>query len=311
VPKVSLGLPVYNGEQYLEQALDSVLAQTMTDFELIISDNASTDATPDICARYARGDSRISFVRNERNLGAAPNYNRTFELASGEFFKWQTHDDRIGETYLERCVEELENDPHVVMSYPRIIYIDEENDVIGRQDEKDLSIRSRDPASRVGQLITHELSGTDIFFAGIFALMRREVLATTPLHGSYNAADQVLVFQMLLHGDFAQVDDYLYYRRDHPMASMVANTAPRDVLTWFNVDAKRTIILPHWKLLYEHLASVNRMKFDPRTRVRIHYHLARRFGKEWRNFPGDLKLALKDLEQDRRRRRRARSSARS
>ena len=86
--RVSIGLPVYNGEKYLEQALISILSQTYTDFELIISDNASTDRTQAICREYAAKDPRIRYYCNEENLGAAPNHNRVFELASGEYFKW-------------------------------------------------------------------------------------------------------------------------------------------------------------------------------------------------------------------------------
>lgn len=85
--RVSIGLPVYNGEQYLAKALDSLLAQTFTDFEVIISDNASTDRTSEICAAYLERDPRIRYYRNQQNIGAAPNFNRTFELATGMYFK--------------------------------------------------------------------------------------------------------------------------------------------------------------------------------------------------------------------------------
>ena len=94
-PLVSIGLPVYNGDRYLAEALDSILAQSFADFELIISDNASTDGTQDICETYARRDERIVYSRLPENLGAAPNYNRLVEMARGELFKWAAHDDRI------------------------------------------------------------------------------------------------------------------------------------------------------------------------------------------------------------------------
>src|SRR5438132_13873019 len=91
--QVSIGMPVYNGERYLSGALDSLLSQTLADFDLIISDNASTDATESICRSYAAHDSRIRYFRNENNLGAAANFNRAFELCGGEFFRWAAHDD--------------------------------------------------------------------------------------------------------------------------------------------------------------------------------------------------------------------------
>src|SRR5688572_10868700 len=98
-PRVSIGLPVYNGENYLAEAIDSILAQTFEDFELIISDNASTDRTQEICEAYAAKDGRIRYYRSEVNKGSAWNFNRVFELARGEYFKWAAHDDYIAPEY--------------------------------------------------------------------------------------------------------------------------------------------------------------------------------------------------------------------
>src|SRR3972149_8539793 len=92
-PRVSVGLPVFNGEQFLRQALDSVLAQTYPGFELIISDNASTDRTQDICEAYATRDKRIQYYRQSKNVGGGRNYNFVFEVSNGEYFKWLAHDD--------------------------------------------------------------------------------------------------------------------------------------------------------------------------------------------------------------------------
>src|SRR6266536_1939108 len=86
--RVSIGLPVFNGERFVAEAIDSILAQTFEDFELIISDNASTDGTEEICRCYAEKDERIRFVRNRENYGAAFNFNQTFHLSSGGYFKW-------------------------------------------------------------------------------------------------------------------------------------------------------------------------------------------------------------------------------
>src|ERR1051326_2036095 len=107
-PRVSIGLPVYNGQQFLEEAINSLLAQTYSDFELIISDNASTDATEQICRAHAAADPRIRYYRNDKNRGPVWNLNRVFELARGELFKWAAHDDVCAPTLVERCVEVLE-----------------------------------------------------------------------------------------------------------------------------------------------------------------------------------------------------------
>src|SRR6267142_5432239 len=101
-PKVSVGLPVYNGEKYLPNTLKRLLEQDFEDFELIVSDNASTDGTPEICRMFAEQDPRVHYVRNEANIGLAANHNRTFELSRGELFKWAAHDDDFPPAMLAR-----------------------------------------------------------------------------------------------------------------------------------------------------------------------------------------------------------------
>jgi glycosyltransferase involved in cell wall biosynthesis len=108
LPSLTIGLPVYNGERYLAQALDALLAQTYQDFELIISDNASTDRTADICQEFVARDARVKYVRQRVNIGAGPNHNAVLTLARGRFFKWAAHDDVYAPTLLERCIEVLE-----------------------------------------------------------------------------------------------------------------------------------------------------------------------------------------------------------
>src|SRR5947199_10486063 len=103
-PRVSIGIPVYNAENFLREAIESIRQQTFTDFEIVISDNCSTDRTPQICEEYAAKDRRIRYVRNATNLGAGFNHRRVAELARGEFFKWQSRDDLCHPTFLERCV---------------------------------------------------------------------------------------------------------------------------------------------------------------------------------------------------------------
>src|SRR6201997_3215495 len=124
IPLVSVGLFVYNGERYIEETLDSILSQTFTDFELIISDNASTDRTGEIAQAYAKCDHRIRYYRSEKNMGAGWNARRVYELATGKYFKWAAVDDLLEPDLLQRCVEILESDPGCVVAYARTKEVD-------------------------------------------------------------------------------------------------------------------------------------------------------------------------------------------
>jgi glycosyltransferase involved in cell wall biosynthesis len=126
IPRVSIGLPVYNGERYLRESIDSILAQTFQNFELVICDNASTDATARICEEYTERDPRVRYFRNARNIGGINNANLTFERSRGELFRWAAHDDVCAPTLLERCVQVLDERADAVGVYPGTINIDED-----------------------------------------------------------------------------------------------------------------------------------------------------------------------------------------
>ena len=137
-PRLSIELAVYNGENYLAESLDALLGQSYENFELIISDNASTDYTADICRRYEKQDSRIRYVRQPRNIGLAPNHNFVFKQARGELFKWASHDDLYARALLKRCVDALDENPHVVLAHSWTALVDDS----GVGDELLASIRS-------------------------------------------------------------------------------------------------------------------------------------------------------------------------
>ena len=124
VPRLTIGLPVYNGANYLAESLDALLGQSYENFELIISDNASTDGTSDICHRYEGQDSRIRYFRQQHNIGLAPNHNFTVEQARGELFKWASNDDLYGRDLLKCCVDALDQYPHVVLAHSWTATID-------------------------------------------------------------------------------------------------------------------------------------------------------------------------------------------
>ena len=125
-PRVSIGLPVYNGERFISAAIESILSQNYQDLELIILDNASTDRTGEICRSYAETDRRVRYFRNIQNVGAAANFNLAFQLARGIYFKWAASDDLCRPAFIERCVELLDAQPDAVLAFPDPEFVNED-----------------------------------------------------------------------------------------------------------------------------------------------------------------------------------------
>src|SRR2546426_9055189 len=242
-PRVSMAVPVYNGERYLGEALDSLLAQTYHDFELIICDNASTDGTGEIARSYASIDERVRYVRNERNLGLAGNVKRAFQLSSGEYFRWHAADDVCAPQFLARCVAVLDRHPAVVLAYPRTKLIDADGRVTAAYDDG-LHLQAARPSVRFQQLL--ERVG---YVNAQFGLLRAEVLRRTGLLGSYPAADVVFVAQLSLHGRFWEVPSFLFYRRFHPGAAGRMDRAQLRVV--WDPTSRRRVHLPEWRYLLE------------------------------------------------------------
>lgn len=267
-PKVSLGMPVYNGERYLKEAIDSILSQTYTDFELIISDNASTDGTQEICLEYSNKDPRIRYFRNEKNLGSAWNFNRVFELSAGKYFKWAAHDDIISSDFLLKCVEVLDQDPSVVLCYSDTTIIDEKGKFIEKYDLK-LNTDSTKPQERFRDLL---LKNPKCF--EIFGLIRVNALRKTSLMGNYGHADGILLARLGLLGRFYKIPENLFFERRHPQQSMYlygcySGYMPDYYLQtrWFDPAKAGRIIFPYWKMLSEYCSAVMQVPLNSYERL--------------------------------------------
>jgi glycosyltransferase involved in cell wall biosynthesis len=248
-PLATIAVPVYNGENYLTQALDSILNQTFTDFEIIISDNCSTDSTPEIARAYAERDPRVRYHRNEHNVGANPNFNQTVSMARGRYFKWAAHDDVLAPTYLERCVAELEADPSVVLahSYTRMINSDGSDVPLGQHtlitdnggviymglDAQDRQLDSPRASVRFREIILR----TD-WCCEIFGVMRLDVLRQTPLLINYYGADKSLLAEMATRGRYAIVPEPLFSNRRHEEQSMSQITTEQRT-SWSNPKLRK------------------------------------------------------------------------
>ena len=226
--KVSLGLPVYNGERFVKHAIQSVLDQTFTDFELIISDNASTDSTPDICEEFARKDPRVRYIRQEINIGAKANFNRVFEYSRGEYFKWVAADDVCGPRYLELTVAQLDADPTAVLAHTLSRTINGKGEIVTTQEmdalvifDEGLPVRVRpeDGPRHLDETLPHNrfreiLIGTHWCFE-IFALIRRQGMLITYPKLDYYGSDKVMLAQLSLFGRFIEVQELQFFRRAH------------------------------------------------------------------------------------------------
>jgi glycosyltransferase involved in cell wall biosynthesis len=266
-PRVSIGVPVYNGEDFLEAALDSILAQTYREFELIISDNASTDHTQSICEHYAAHDPRIQYHRNHENRGAAQNYNFVFFLAVGDYFKWAAHDDLCAPQFLERCIEILDREPEVVLCYPKTILIDEHGVTIGDYAD-DLDLRSPFPHKRFGHY--HKRYGEPAMCNPIFGLIRAETLRQTILIRSYPGSDMVLLGELALRGLLYEIPEPLFFRRDHPRASVRAHPGLGERALWFDPTNRDRSPFDGRKLLAEYLEIIRRVHMNRAEKVRCY-----------------------------------------
>jgi glycosyltransferase involved in cell wall biosynthesis len=260
-PRVSVGLPVYNGARYLARSLESILGQDIEDFELIVSDNASTDDTPEICQHFAARDPRVLVLRQERNRGAAWNHNEIFRRSRAPFFKWAAHDDWCDSSYLRRCLEVFEQStPSVVLVYPRTLLVSAAGEVLTRYEDR-LDIRAQRPYQRLWYLV-RRLALCNAFLG----VIRRSALERTRLLGSFSSSDRVLLAELAMQGEFREVPEFLFYRRRHAESSREANKTSEAIARWFDPEV-RSHRAPQLRLFREHLVSISRAPLGPGERA--------------------------------------------
>ncbi|MFV2002998.1 MAG: glycosyltransferase family 2 protein [Paracoccaceae bacterium] len=254
-PRVSLCMPVFNGENYIAHALDSIAAQTFDDYEVIVSDNASTDRTQAIVQARAAADPRIRYVRNEQNLGAARNYNIGFELARGEYLKWFAHDDAISSNFLALMVAELDRQPATSLAFGRTVSIGEDGVEIAEFGARMQPVQDDDAVVRYFRTLTSSGSCYPIF-----GLFRMADLRRSCLHRPYYGSDRALLAEVAVMGKLAIVPDAVFYNRVHRQRSVnISNRAQRDV--WQNGTASRMSSAERLSLL-GHLFAICRRHPD-------------------------------------------------
>jgi glycosyltransferase involved in cell wall biosynthesis len=285
-PKVSLGIPVFNGENFIAYALDSLLAQTFQDIEIIISDNASTDNTEEICQQYAAMDSRIRYIRNKINLGASKNFNQLFETSRGEYFKWAAHDDLCAPEFLEQCVKILDNKSSYVLCYSKTKVVDDKGEILD-----DFSIPFKLDSPKAHERFLKCLC-TPHPLVDIFGLIRSSVLKKTKLIGNFPSSDRVLEAELALFGPFYEVPEYLFFNRHHDRQHYMLYPTRRQKQAFYDPNRIRKFVYPQWRLLVEHLASIRRAPIKFYETVWSHIYMVFWVRKFWRHLV--LNLILKE-----------------
>jgi glycosyltransferase involved in cell wall biosynthesis len=262
VPKVSIGMPAYNGEATIAAAIESLLAQTFDDFELIVGDNASTDATAEVANRYAKADPRVRVVRRAANLGANANYSRLVREARGKYFKWASCNDWCAPSFLERCVEVLDARPEVVVAYPRTrLYAASRSDATDFED--DLDLQQDDPTARFWHVRSHMRLNN-----AMNGLIRMSALHRTRLIAAYDTADVVLIGRLALLGKFVEIPEYLFYRRMTP-ETVAGLRSTEDRMRHFYPGLGAAMLFQSWRNQFGWSGAVLSAPIPAATKLRL------------------------------------------
>jgi glycosyltransferase involved in cell wall biosynthesis len=281
---------VYNGENYLAQAIEAILAQTWEDAELVISDNGSTDGTQEICRSFLGRDRRIVYLRNASNIGASANYTRVFRSARGRYFRWAAHDDVCGRQYHERCLEVLREDAGVALCFAGTEQINAAGERIGLL-ESAAGLQSARPSVRLRSCLEQQ----ECFM--IWGVMRREVAARTRLLGSYSGHDRPFLAEMCLRGRVRQIDGVLYQLRDHPERSIRKYSWQdrHEAIAWYDPAKAKRLTFPWWRLMSEFVGAVRRAPISEFERARCYGEVARWIAGHRRQMLNDVRVGSEHL----------------
>jgi glycosyltransferase involved in cell wall biosynthesis len=270
MPRVSIGMPVYNCEKFLHQSIGSLLAQTYGDFELVITDNQSTDGSETICREFAAKDKRVRYHRNERNLGGPGNFRRVFSLCAGEYHKWSTADDYWDPTVLEKCVAVLDSHPEVVVAYPKTTLIRETGEFIEHY-EDNLDLHEISPAARFIRLMeTVSLCHVHL------GVIRRAALKRTALIGEELSSDIRFLAELSLYGQFTVVPEYLFFRRFHTTSSSWERNDMEHQRAYYDPERKSGFAMHTWRRYVHMLFAVTKAPIGMADKGKLYRYLGRK-----------------------------------
>ncbi len=214
-PKISIGLPVYNGEKFLAKALDSLLNQTFQDFEIIISDNASTDKTPIIAKKFLQKNNRVKYIKQEKNLGGLENFLFVLSKAETQYFMWAAADDYWDNTFIEKNLRILDANKNIIASISDVEFVGENLPEMYKSNKEGTTFQYLIkhvplPTALLSEKISFHLK----YNRGMstYSVFRTEILKKSIIRRDLCGWDQTIVLNTLKHGDLHIIDEILMYR---------------------------------------------------------------------------------------------------
>ena len=268
--KVIVGLPVYNGQKYLAAAIESHLSQSFGDFDLVISDNGSTDATADICADFARRDRRVKYLRSAENRGILWNHRRVFEAVErpDQYFRWAGADDIMEPGLLQALVTVLDTRSDVEAVVPNTRNIDENGDIV-RTAARTLDLQSAHVFERARAVLLANYQ--HVIAYGLFRALTLQSLRTGP---NYIGWDSIFIWELALRGLMVQTTGPALQRRFHAGSISRVKTV-KEMRKWVEPNSKAGMNLPHWTWEYERARALMACPLAARDRFKIAKLLAR------------------------------------
>lgn len=208
-PTITIGVPVYNGERFLRKTLQSLLAQEFADFELIISDNGSTDTTQLICEKFARNDYRIKYIRHAVNQGAGWNFKYLLEVAHGNYFMWAGSHDLWKPTFISRCLAAFGQDQDIAVVYTKAQLIDGEDTPLSIMEDT-VQTYGLSRAKRARIIVSNLKTGNMIY-----GLFRTDILRKCRLTMTGYGPDLVILMEVNLLGSAVLLPEVLFVRREY------------------------------------------------------------------------------------------------
>lgn len=262
VPRLTIGMPVWNSAATIGESIESLLVQDFTDFELVVSDNASDDGTAEIADKYAEKDPRVRVVRHAVNRGGTANFNDLVPMARGELFKWASGDDLVGQGYLSKAVAALDADAGVVMAYCGSRLIDEAGRTV-REHRDGLDLRQDEAWRRMRGFAADRWLCNPMF--GVFrtAVLRDVTLLTTKVN-----SDVTVLAQVALRGKVAEVPERLFLRRVQESSVGLGSLDRTTLAKWFDPSGRPPLVPPKLRVLWDVNVAVVRAPLPAGERVK-------------------------------------------